>query len=118
MTLEKNHRVTFWRTFQFEYLVTGDLAPNFIWCLKNTELDQSLPIQTPVALRPSAGRNPDWSIKANFHLMISVRGQCATGKIQRNNYHHRSCWPSVTGPKGNIVILLFPLELKSDFISI
>ena len=26
------------------------------------------PIQTVVPLRPSAGRNPDWSIKATFHL--------------------------------------------------
>ena len=39
------------------------------------------PIQTPVPLRPSAGRNPDWSIKVTFHSMISIRGQCATGKI-------------------------------------
>ena len=44
------------------------------------------PIQTPVPFRPSAGRNPDWSIKATFHLTISMRGQCATGKIQSYNY--------------------------------
>ena len=31
-------------------------------------------------------------IKATFHLRISLRGQRATGKIQRNNYHHGSCW--------------------------
>ena len=37
------------------------------------------------------------SVKATFHLTISVRGQRATGKIQRNNYHHGSCGPSLTG---------------------
>ena len=26
-----------------------------------------------------------------------MRGQRGTGKIQRNNYHHRSCGPSLTG---------------------
>ena len=57
------------------------------------------PIETPVLFRPSAGRNPDWLIKATFHLTISMRGQRATGKIQRNNYnyHHESCEPSLTG---------------------
>ena len=48
------------------------------------------PIQTPVPLRPSAGWDPNWSTKATFHLTISMGGQCATGKIQRNNYHHGS----------------------------
>ena len=32
-----------------------------------------------------------FSLKATFHLTISMRGQRATGKIQRNNYHHGSC---------------------------
>ena len=36
-------------------------------------------------------------LKATFHLTISMRGQCATGKIQRNNYHHGSCGSSSTG---------------------
>ena len=35
--------------------------------------------------------------KATFHLTISMRGQRGTGKIQRNNYHHGSCGPSLTG---------------------
>ena len=26
-----------------------------------------------------------------------MRGQHETGKIQRNNYHHGSCGPSLTG---------------------
>ena len=34
-------------------------------------------------------------MKATFHLTISMHGQCAMGKIQRNNYHHRSCEPSL-----------------------
>ena len=37
------------------------------------------------------------SFKATFHLTISMRGERVTGKIQRNNYHHGSCGPSLTG---------------------
>ena len=29
--------------------------------------------------------------------MIFMRGQRVTGKILRNNYHHGSCGPSLTG---------------------
>ena len=36
-------------------------------------------------------------VKATFHLTISMRGQLATGKIQRNNYHYGNCGPSLTG---------------------
>ena len=36
-------------------------------------------------------------LKATFHLTISMRGQRARDKIQRNNYHHVSCGPSLTG---------------------
>ena len=47
-------------------------------------------------------------LKATFHLTIFVRGhdQCATGKIQRNNYHHGSCGSSLTG-KTMSVFLIF-----------
>ena len=45
-------------------------------------------------------------LKATFHLTISVRGQRATGKIQRNNYHHGSCGSSLTG-KTMSVFLIF-----------
>ena len=45
-------------------------------------------------------------VKATFHLTISVRGQRATGKIQRNNYHHGSRGPSLTG-KTMSVFLIF-----------
>ena len=46
------------------------------------------------------------AVKATFHLTISMRGQRATGKIQRNNYHHRSCGASLTG-KTMSVFLIF-----------
>ena len=45
-------------------------------------------------------------VKATFHLTISMRGQRATGKIQRNNYHHGICGPSLTG-KTMSVLLIF-----------
>ena len=54
-------------------------------------------------LRPG---KDDASLKATFHLTISMRGQRATGKIQRNNYHHGSCGPSLTG-KTMSVFLIF-----------
>ena len=46
------------------------------------------------------------ALKATFYLTISMRGQRATGKIQRNNYHHGSCGPSLTG-KTLLVFLIF-----------
>ena len=46
------------------------------------------------------------SLKATFHVTISMRGQRARGKIQRNNYHHGSCVPSLTG-KTMTVFLIF-----------
>ena len=46
------------------------------------------------------------SLKATFHLTISMREQSATGKIQRNNYHHGSCGPSLTGTT-MLVFLIF-----------
>ena len=45
-------------------------------------------------------------MRATFHLTISMRGQRATGKIQRNNYHHGICGPSLTG-KTSSVFLIF-----------
>ena len=38
----------------------------------------------------------DLAVKATFYLTISMRGQLATGKIQRNNYHHGSYGPILT----------------------
>ena len=46
------------------------------------------------------------ALKANFNLTISTRGQRAMGKIQRNNHHHGSCGPSLTG-KTVFVFLIF-----------
>ena len=45
-------------------------------------------------------------LKATFHLTISMCGQRAMGKFQRNNYHHESCRPSLTG-KTMSVFLIF-----------
>ena len=43
--------------------------------------------------------------KATFHFTISRRGQRATGKIQRNNYHHGSCEPSLTGKTSSVTLI-------------
>ena len=48
----------------------------------------------------------NWSLKATFHLTISMRGKLATGKIQRNSYRHGSCGPSLRG-KTMSVFLIF-----------
>ena len=44
-------------------------------------------------------------VKATFHSAISMRGQRATGKIQRNNYHHGSCRPSLTGKTSSVSLI-------------
>ena len=46
------------------------------------------------------------ALKATFHLKISMRGKRSVGKIQRNNYYHRSCGLSLTG-KMMAVFLIF-----------
>ena len=49
-------------------------------------------------------------LRATFHLTISLGGgQRATSKIQRNNYYHGSCGPSLTG-KTSSVSLIFTQE--------
>ena len=63
-------------------------------------------IQTPVLFRPPAGRNPDWSITM---ILIEVTTQLIHCHIL---IYIIICYK----PKENIVILLSPLELKSDFI--
>ena len=45
-------------------------------------------------------------VRASFHLTISMRGQRATGKIQRDSYYHGSCGLSLTG-KTSSVFLIF-----------
>ena len=54
----------------------------------------------------SASQRAGLALKATFHLTISMRGQRATGKIQRNNYHHGSCGASLMG-KTMSVFLIF-----------
>ena len=51
------------------------------------------------------------TLKATSHFMtISMRGQDATGKIQRTNYHDGSCGPSLTG-KTLSMSLIFTLGM-------
>ena len=45
------------------------------------------------------------ALKATFHLTISVRGQRATGKIERNNYHHGSCGTSLTSKTSSVSLI-------------
>ena len=45
------------------------------------------------------------SVKATFHLTISMCGQRGTGKIQRNNYRHGSCGPSLTGKMSSVSLI-------------
>ena len=61
-------------------------------------------IQTPVPFRPPAGRNPDWSITIMF-MQLST---------QLIHYNILICIIICYKPKGNIIIRLSPLELKSD----
>ena len=44
-------------------------------------------------------------LKATFHLTISMRGKRATGKIQRNNYHHGNCGLSLTGKTSSAYLI-------------
>ena len=44
-------------------------------------------------------------VKATFHLTTSMRDQRATGKIQRNNYRHGSCGPSLTGERVSVSLI-------------
>ena len=45
------------------------------------------------------------AFKATFHLTISMRGQRATGKIQRNNYRNGSCGPYLTGKTSSVLFI-------------
>ena len=44
-------------------------------------------------------------VKVTFHLTISMRGQRTTGKVQRNNYQHGSCGPSLTGKTSSLSLI-------------
>ena len=92
--------------------LTGDPAPIFYIVPKKYRAGPK-PTQTLVPFRLSAGRNPDWSIKATFHFTISMRAQRATSKIQRNDYHHGSCGHSLTG-KTMSVFLIFSQETNRN----
>ena len=59
-------------------------------------------IQAPVPFRSPAGRNPDWSITMIFMQLTT----------QLIHYHVPICIIICYKPKGNIIILLSPLELR------
>ena len=44
-------------------------------------------------------------LKATFHLTISMRGERATGKIQKNNYQQGSRGPSLTGKTSSVSLI-------------
>ena len=44
-------------------------------------------------------------VRATSHLTISMRGQRAKGKIQRNNYHHGNCEQSLTGRTSSVSLI-------------
>ena len=50
-------------------------------------------------------RKVAFTVKATFHLTISMRGGRATGKIQKNNYHHGSCGPSLTCKTSSVSLI-------------
>ena len=43
--------------------------------------------------------------KGYFSLNDFMHGQRATGKIQRNNYHHGNCGPSLTGKTSSVSLI-------------
>ena len=45
------------------------------------------------------------TLKATFHLTISMRGQRATGKIQRNYYNHGNCGSSLRGKTSSVSLI-------------
>ena len=53
----------------------------------------------------SGQKDTEASIKATFRLTISLRGQRATGNIQRNNYHHGSCGTSLTSKTSSVSLI-------------
>ena len=45
------------------------------------------------------------AVTASSHLTISMLGQRARGKIQRNNYYHESCGPSLTSKMSSVYLI-------------
>ena len=44
-------------------------------------------------------------LKTTFHFKISIHGQHAMGEIQRNNYSHENCEPSLQGKVSSRLLL-------------
>ena len=91
----------------FQFLVHFSVLPNFWTCFRT---DCLIFFPYPCERNPFSvqlfGTDRSGTVKATFHLTTSMRGQRATSKIQRNNYHHGSCGASLTG-KTMSVFLIF-----------
>ena len=120
MCIKINRKVTFFiqysRTKKSKYCCHPPFHPP-IFCHHSLKLlSPTLPklmnwiLLSPPPLSSDPDNPPKFvtctRVKVTFHLTISMRGQPATGKIQRNNYHHGSCGPSLTG-KTMSVFLIF-----------
>ena len=44
-------------------------------------------------------------VRATSHLTIFMREMRAKGKIQRNDYHHGNCGPSLTGTTSSVSLI-------------
>ena len=53
------------------------------------------------------------SHKATFHLTIPIRGQRATGRIQRNSCHPGSSGPSLTGKTSSVSLIFTHRNVKN-----
>ena len=54
------------------------------------------------------------SLKVTSHLTTSMCGQRATGKIQRNDYHHGHCWSALTGKKSSVGFDFYASECQKS----
>ena len=72
---------------------TGNASEQFVLRNRTLILVHTVPEQKPIHPVQCEHRV---SLKATFYLTISMRRQHATGKIQKNNYHHGSCGASLT----------------------
>ena len=54
------------------------------------------------------------TVEATSRLTISMRGQRATSKIQKNNYyHHGDCGPSLTGKTSTVYLIFTHLTYRN-----
>ena len=76
------------------------------YCKNIESIAESIFVHSGARYYPVLVPNGYFSLKATFHLTISMRRQRARSKIQTNNYHHGSCGSFLTG-KTMSVFLIF-----------